>query len=221
MIYSVTHPNYDGQRAKFLEANDTGLVRGYWVDGQELVALVTQLMFSAASAERVDDGTPKILTAFGPLWSDVRRELSGAGFMVTAHSEPRSTPPNERIALFCRMYKEHHDGLAYKVTKADAGKIKHVAVNEPLLRHYFTSDNFLFKGKHSIGNLVRYYNELRAEMHGGASTADRSFPNHYDRAFEKALDGAGITAYRKHLRSLGLVPVTDRSGRITDWMKDQ
>lgn len=50
------------------------------------------------------------------------------------------------------------------MSAADSGKVKLIRFDEALLDHYFTSENFLFKGKQSIANLVRYYNELRAEM---------------------------------------------------------
>ena len=45
------------------------------------------------------------------------------------------------------------------------------------------------------------------------------YPNGYDREFEKKLDGPGITAYRQHLKSLGLVPNKDRTGSIIDYVK--
>lgn len=129
-----------------------------------------------------------------------------------------STPlePNQKLALFCQLY-EMYTGVKYKVNGADAGKIKHLDINRDLLLHYFTSQNFLFKGKHAIGNLARYYNELRAEIAGATKS---KFPDVWSEAYENKLaTNQERSAFWAHLRSLGLHPKKDRTGRTLEWVK--
>lgn len=117
-------------------------------------------------------------------------------------------PVNEKIALFCRAYK-YYKLIPYKVSPSDAGKIKHIDINKQLLKVYFTSNNFLFKGKHSISNLVKYFNELRSEA---AAPASGKFPNKWDKDFERKLSGKELIEYWKHLRAIGWVRVTPVQG---------
>jgi hypothetical protein len=120
---------------------------------------------------------------------------------------------NEKIAFFCKVY-EQYKGIKYKVSPADCGKIKHVEINESLLKTYFSSENFLFKNKQSIANFVKYYNELRAEAAGKIN----KYPAEYNREFEKSLTNAQeLEGYWKHLRSLGLKAVKNPLGKIIDW----
>ncbi|WP_106566475.1 hypothetical protein [Cecembia rubra] len=125
----------------------------------------------------------------------------------------RVAAPNEKIAIFCRIY-EQHVGIKYKVIGADAGKIKHVQLDEALLHHYFRSDNFLWKGKYSISNLVRYYNELRAEM---ATGGRQKHPDEWDASYCTKLKADQLSDYYRHLRSRGLRAIKDQTGRIIDW----
>lgn len=120
---------------------------------------------------------------------------------------------NDKIALWCRLY-ERYTGVKYKVSGPDAGKMKSIKVDEGMLRHYFESGNFLFKGKYSIANLVKYYNELQAEI---ANYGKPSFPNGWDANFAAKLSGSEMSAYYAHLRGLGLKPRRDQAQRIVDW----
>jgi hypothetical protein len=108
---------------------------------------------------------------------------------------------NEKIAAFCREYEKVLK-IKYKVSPSDAGKLKLVKIDEELLQVYFTSTNFIFKNK-SIGNLVKYYNELRAEAEAQKTNGGISFPNIPDAKFEKNLKPYQVPEYWKHLRSLG------------------
>jgi hypothetical protein len=126
--------------------------------------------------------------------------------------------PNQKLAMFCAIYYEVK-GLKYKVSAADAGKIKLVDFDAPLLRFYLKSDNFLFKGKQSVSNLVRYINELKAAFTAGPPAPKSPHPDHYSPQYEKTLTGKATSDYWQHLRSLGLVPKKDRFGNTTDWIK--
>lgn len=122
---------------------------------------------------------------------------------------------NEKIALFCRLYEERV-GVKYKVSRADSGKMKEIKVDEVLLKHYFfTSTNFIFLNKYSIANLVKYYNELNAEI---ASLGQGSHPAHYSKEYEKKLQPDEIAGYWKHLRGLGLKPKKNHVGNVIDWV---
>lgn len=131
-----------------------------------------------------------------------------------AHKE---AGPNEKIALFCRLY-EQHKRIKYIVSAADSGKIKLVKIDEPMLLHYFSSDNFLFKGKQSIANLVKNYNELRADIAAGSKS---KFPGHFSKEYQDKLKPSELKHYWSHLRSLGLEPQKDRFGVVTDWIRKQ
>ncbi|MGE0931692.1 hypothetical protein [Peijinzhouia sedimentorum] len=120
---------------------------------------------------------------------------------------------NEKIGLFCKLY-EAKFGIKYKVSAADTGKIKRVDVNEALLNTYFSSENFLYKNKWSISNLVKYYNELRLEHTKGPAG---KFPNSYSAAVAQKLSGQELVEYWKHLRDLGLSAVKDRLGNVVDF----
>lgn len=121
--------------------------------------------------------------------------------------------PNKKIALFCTMY-EKYKGIKYKATARDGGMIKTIQVKEELLKHYFESESFNFKGKHSINNLVRYYNELLQEI---AAKGKDSFPNHWSKEFENKLDTVKMREYWAHLRRMGLKPIKDAVGNVKDW----
>ena len=138
------------------------------------------------------------------------RDFEGIGLQVVPVAIDKT---NDKIALFCRLY-ERFVGVKYKVSRADAGKMKLIKVDEGMLRHYFASTNFLFKGKYSIANLVKYYNELQAEI---ANYGKPSFPNGWDVNFAAKLSGSEVSAYYAHLRGLGLKPRRDQAQRIVDW----
>ena len=120
---------------------------------------------------------------------------------------------NDKIALWCRLY-ERYTGVKYKVSGPDAGKMKSIKVDEGMLRHYFESGNFLFKGKYSIANLVKYYNELLVEI---AHAGQPIHPNGWDAAYAAKLTAKELPEYWAHLRGLGLQPRKDRQGNVVDW----
>jgi hypothetical protein len=123
---------------------------------------------------------------------------------------------NEKIASFCSAYKTYLKGIKYKVSAADSGKIKTVDVTDQLLEVYFTSDNFLFKGKYSISNYVKYFNELLQEASG--LNKKPKFPAEWSKEFESKLQPAQMSEYWQYLRSLGFEPVK-RNGQTIKWSK--
>lgn len=122
--------------------------------------------------------------------------------------------PNEKLALFCRVY-EKHKGIKYKVSAADSGKIKQIDPSEELLHFYFRSENFLFKGKQSIANLVKYWNELRADFAGKGSGT--TFPNEWQPDLIKKLSPQETVHYYAHLRSLGMEMIKSQTGQVVGW----
>lgn len=133
------------------------------------------------------------------------------GFTV---EEIQEVPANKKIALFCQSYESHYN-IKYKASRSDGGKISSVQITPEILKHYFSSQNFLFKGKHSVSNLVRYYNELLAEI------AMKEKPKHTDtwsKDYEAKLKPEEVAEYWRHLRSKGLNPKRDRLGNVIDWI---
>lgn len=122
-------------------------------------------------------------------------------------------PANKKIALFCRMY-EKYKGIKYKATARDGGMIKNITLSEDLLKHYFESESFNFKGKQSINNLGRYYNELLQEI---AAKGKTQYPNHWSKEFESKLNSVQMQEYWAHLRRMGLRPIKDTIGIVKDW----
>lgn len=196
MIYKLKHPDHTGL-AKVLTNVDGELLTVY-VDGTTLIAALEV------------KGT----------WDEVRlAELKAKGYVVTVEREQTT---QERIALWCKYYK-HFKGLPYRVGAADSGKMKNMAVTEPLLRFYLDDDraakagnaSWLWKGKQSIANLARYWNEVRTAM---VAPEASKHPNTWSAEHLKKLDGPGISEYHKHLKSLGLVPKHHRDGTVIDYV---
>ncbi|WP_336834395.1 hypothetical protein [Sphingobacterium siyangense] len=121
---------------------------------------------------------------------------------------------NKKVAMFCIMY-EKYNRIKYKASRQDGGKISSIKITEEILKHYFESENFLFKGKHSISNLVRYYNELLLEI---SKKGNVGFPNTWSKDYADKLSPADLSLYWKHLRGLGLHPKRDRLGNTIDWV---
>ena len=122
---------------------------------------------------------------------------------------------NKKIAFFCEEY-EKYNRIKYKATRQDGGKIKEIKITPEILKAYFESDNFLFKGKHSISNLVRYYNELMMEM---SKKGKSSMPDSWSKTYAEKLSPTQLTEYWKHLRELGFRPKKDAVGNTIDWVK--
>jgi hypothetical protein len=152
-------------------------------------------------------GLLSIITQFE---SDVEA-LTALGLSVS-----KSMTNNTKIAIFCRLY-EKYKHIKYTVSPRESGMIKKVNVDEEMMEAYFKSDNFLFKGKHSIGNLVKYYNELKAEIVAGPASL---YPDQWSKTFEDKLNDDDRKDYWKHLRGLGLKPKRDRFGAVTDWYRE-
>lgn len=122
----------------------------------------------------------------------------------------KEAPTNEKLALFCRVY-ERHKSIKYKVSAADSGKIKQINPSEELLHYYFRSENFLFKGKQSISNLVKYWNELRADF---AGQGKKQFPDDWQPELLKKLTPQDTIHYYSHLRALGMKEIKTEAGQI-------
>lgn len=143
------------------------------------------------------------------LYEENINNLTKLGFVIA-----QAMPANEQIALFCRLY-ENRTGVKYKVSPADAGKMKGLKLSNELLECYFASENFLFKNKYSIANLAKYYNELRVEL---ANRGKSHHPNYWDASYEAKLKTEELPGYWAHLRSLGLEAKKDRTGKTIGWI---
>lgn len=128
---------------------------------------------------------------------------------------------NTLIAMFCNFFLEK-TSVGYKVSASDAGKIKNLGLKReewlPLLTTYFDSENFLFKNKWSIANMVKYINELRIEAFGVVAPPKKTFPLPYDHLFFVKLDMTGQQEYWAYLRDNGYRWEANE-GRSGKWVK--
>ncbi len=124
---------------------------------------------------------------------------------------------NIKIAMFCTHYMKAHPDLKYTATALDGKRIRPFKIWDELLLHYFNSENFIFKGKHSIANLTKYYNELVVEF---KNVGKSKYPDHWTEPYQNKLTSQQeLNEYWAHLRSLGLVPKKDQTGKTIDWVK--
>lgn len=179
-----------------------GYIEVHYTDG--IISAV-----KTALNEHLKEKQFEVFTDNVPMYEKDIQKLKQIGL----HAE-RLLATNEKVALFCALY-ERHKKVKYQVSSADTGKIKLIKVDEAMLEHYFQSDNFLFKGKHSIGNLVKYFNELRAEL----AAPKQRFPDYFDKSFQDKLKPGEEKHYWAHLRNIGLEPKKDRFGVVIDWIK--
>lgn len=151
------------------------------------------------------------LLPFIPYYEENIKSVTQAGLYVT-----KEVGANVKIAMFCTHYLKA-TGEKYIATKTDGNKIREFRISDELLEHYFRTDHFLFKGKHSISNLTKYYNELVLDMKNGAKG---KHPDQWSEAYEAKLKTQQeVNEYWAHLRSLGLTPKKDRLGKTVDWIK--
>lgn len=124
---------------------------------------------------------------------------------------------NDRIALFCSKYSQKI-GLKYKISKADAGKMKDLVIStnelEKVLEIYFNCTEWWAKQK-SISNFIKHFNELTV-LAAGITTS--KYPNEWDKEFESKLKNNELTEYWAHLRNLGYEPIK-RGGYTIKWEK--
>jgi hypothetical protein len=113
---------------------------------------------------------------------------------------------SDKIALFCNVYKLYKNGISYKVTPKDAGRIKSIQLTNELLEFYFTSDHWQIKDRQSISHLATYYNEVFALMKEKASPKPK-FPNVWSKPFADKCEYEDFVQYIAHLKKLGFTPV--------------
>lgn len=65
-------------------------------------------------------------------------------------------------------------------------------------------------------HFLNWVSKARSIVVNGKSSA-AGFPDHYDRSYESKLQGAGLSAYWAHLRSIGLAPKKNQRGDTLDW----
>jgi len=155
-----------------------------------------------------------IMIAFVPFFEKNISEVErlGSGLYVT-----KEIGANIKVAMFCTHYMKAYPELKYTATALDGKRIRPFKIWDELLIHYFNSDNFLFKGKHTIANLTKYYNELVVEFNKNGSG---KHPDQWIEAYENKLKSQiELSEYWAHLRSLGFEPKKNQVGKTIDWIK--
>lgn len=210
MIYHITHPRFQGGAVRIQCTPEGEAVKVYLAEPAYIRIGMDIIMPPAREA-----GTN--LFRFSP--ADIQR-LRSEGYVITQEEE--DIPTNKKIALWCRIWAEFKP-VKYTMVGADAGRIKGIRLSEELLRWYLndkdmpqTPATWHWRGKQSVSNLVRYYNEVRAAM---VAPPESKHPDHWSREHMMKLDGPSIAEYHKHLKSLGLVPKKHADGSILDYVK--
>lgn len=198
MIYLVTKANTPGMLK--VSASPEGYAEKVYFEGHELL-----LELLNYATQTWDNSLVEVLT--------------GHGYKVTVTKPELAV--NERIALFCRLYK-HFKGAAYVVTPKESGTMRHIQVDQEMLTFYLDEERmpqnqttWLWRGKQSVSNLYTYQNQVRAAM---LQPVVSKHPNVWSREHYVKLDGPGITEYMRHLRSLGLVAQMAKDGTIIDFV---
>lgn len=142
------------------------------------------------------------------------QELSLLLLVTDQKTQAAPAATNDKIALFCRKYEEH-TGVQYKVSRADAGKVKELPLEAKLLDLYFTTDHWMLNGRHSIAHLARYWNEIQQLVSGSGV-----HPNKWDEKYAASLDQDKLQSYYAHLRKLGYVHKYSPTGG-SKWVKER
>lgn len=113
--------------------------------------------------------------------------------------QPRTV--NDKIAAFCMTFQAHRNS-AYTPKKNERANVAQVTMSDKLLQVYFTSDSFPLSYAKSINDYIRHYNYIRDIATNGKPVRG-SFPEVYDREYERTLEGEKLSAYWQHLIKLG------------------
>lgn len=208
-VYHITHPAFPKSLMR-VSVDAKGQVDKLYIAGTAFMG--TGITALATTTEGcINDILPA---------ADYIRELQALG--CTVKEDKAKLPTNEKVALWCRLWKEHK-GEKWVINGPDAKRIGEMAIDEPFLRWYLndkdmpdTPQTWLWKGKQSVGNLWHYINQVRVAM---AAPPPSKHPDHWDRAHLAKLDGQGIGEYHRHLRELGLVAKKHPDGTILDYVK--
>lgn len=118
----------------------------------------------------------------------------------------------DKVIKFCSAYKAYR-GVPYKPTTLEKANLKNVPVDAKLLEMFFKSPLANFNMKNYIDriNITRDWAKNGMNQH-----LTFSFPDVYDREFERSLEGDRLAAYWKHLRDMGWV-----KDETFGWMRKQ
>lgn len=93
---------------------------------------------------------------------------------------------NQKIALWCELYKMNY-GIDYKVTAADAGRVKNIEMSKDLIVSFFNSTEWYAKEK-TISRYTSNYNDIKRKAitgtgnqktHGSINDLAEAFSRRY------------------------------------------
>jgi hypothetical protein len=113
--------------------------------------------------------------------------------------QPRTV--NEKLAAFCMQFRGHRNS-AYTPKKNERANVAQVTMSDKLLEVYFTNDSFPLSYAKSINDYIRHYNYIR-DIAVNGKPVKSTFPDVYDREYERTLEGEKLSAYWQHLNKLG------------------
>ena|SRR6185295_17584410 len=132
-------------------------------------------------------------------FSETQLHLGTDTFEIKRMDNARSV--QDKVIKFCSAYKAYR-GVPYNPTTLEKANLKNVAVDSKLLETFFQSPlaNFSMKNYIDRINITRDWAKNGMNAH-----LTFSFPDVYDKEFERGLEGDRLAAYWKHLRERGWV----------------
>ena len=125
------------------------------------------------------------------------------GFGMTAQELVPKTVA-DKVAMFCMLHK-NYKGFAYRAGKTEKANMRGVNVSQQLLDAYFTNTAYPLTATKTMADYVRHYNTVRDIASNGKPVKKSSFPEVYDREYERNIsqDVSKLQSYWSHLRELG------------------
>jgi hypothetical protein len=108
---------------------------------------------------------------------------------------------SDKLAMFTIAFRQYRNS-PYTAKKNEKANITAVSVTKELLHIYFGLADFPLTYSKSISDYIKHYNYIR-DIAANGKPVKNSFPDVYDREFERGLEGEKLSAYWQHLNKLG------------------
>lgn len=177
-IYKITHKDHPGAMYLLYKKEE-----------------ISEVLFSFVPS--LGHYRQKLIAKFFPFREDELKAFAKGTEMECTLIQPRTV--NDKIAAFCLTYRAHRNS-PYTPKKNERANLTQVTMSDKLLQVYFSTDSFPLSHAKSINDYIRHYNYIRDLAINGKPS---SFPDVYDREYERTLEGEKLSAYWQHLVKLG------------------
>ncbi len=132
----------------------------------EVFGLVVELEFMAGSLKSItfkepanDSNAMRLFAHLHGAEADIIKRLEQIDGKV---SKIKIQSQQQKIALWCELYKMQY-GIAYKVTRADAGRVKNIELTQELITAFFKSKEW-YANEKTIGRYSTNYNDIKRRL---------------------------------------------------------